>query len=196
MATTQTARRSRTTGRSSTSTRAKSAAKDTAGTAKSEASRVVDRAGESAGDVAATGKQQAKQVTGQAMEQAQELMGQASEQLQQQATDQTQRLSTTLHELAGHFDTMAGAGEQGSMAHSLVRQLADRTHQAAGYLDGKEPGDILDDLQNAGRRSPGAFLGVAALAGVVAGRFTGAAKRAPRAGSETSTVDPYPGGGW
>lgn len=206
------------TGPSSSSKRKTSAV---AGTAKRQANDVADTATQSAGDVVATGKEQAGHVAAEAMEQAQQLLDQAGDQLQVHASEQTQRLSGNIRQLAAHFSAMADAGEPGSPAQSLVRQLADRTHDAADYFDGKEPAAIVEDVQNFGRRRPGAFLLGAALAGLTAGRFVTAAKNAPAGDRRPTTstrstgtarttgagarragvpVDPYPeatpGGGW
>lgn len=201
MATTRTSARTRSsTTRGSSTSSGRRKTQDVAGTTKAEASRVADTASRQAADVAATGKEQARQVTDEAMQQAQQLMGQATAQLQTQAGEQTQRLSANLRQLGEHFATMAGSGESGTTAQSLVRQLADRAHQAADYLEGRQPGEILDDVQRLGRRRPGAFFIGAALAGVAAGRLTTAVKDADEAGAgQTATpVDPYPasGGGW
>lgn len=201
MATTRTPARTRSsTTRGSTTASGRRKTQAVAGTTKNEAARVADTASEQVADVAATGKEQARQVTDEAMQQAQQLIGQATAQLQSQAGEQTQRLATNLRQLAEHFATMADSGEAGTSAQSLVRQLADRAHQAADYLDGRQPGDILDDVQRLGRRRPGAFLIGAALAGVAAGRLTTAVKDADdaAAGRATAPVDPYPasGGGW
>src|SRR5947208_13323071 len=121
------------------------------------------------------------------MTQTQNLLGQASEQVTAQATEQTQRLSQNIRQLAQQFSQMAGAGEQGSTAHSLVQTAAQHADRAAGYLDGKQPGDLVTDLQNLGRRRPGAFLLGAAIAGVAVGRLVGGAKRATSAQQETPT---------
>src|SRR5206468_5945323 len=124
-------------------------------------------------------------VVGEAMTQTQNLLGQASEQVSAQATEQTQRLSQNIRQLAQQFSQMAGAGEQGSTAHSLVQTAAQHADRAAGYLDGKQPGELVTDVQNLGRRRPGAFLLGAALAGIAVGRLAGAAKRA--SSDESST---------
>src|SRR5206468_12878559 len=127
-------------------------------------------------------------VVGEAMTQTQNLLGQASEQVSAQATEQTQRLSQNIRQLAQQFSQMAGAGEQGSTAHSLVQTAAQHADRAAGYLDGKQPGELVADVQNLGRRRPGTFLLGAALAGIAVGRLAGATKRAT--GDQPSTPEP------
>jgi len=110
--------------------------------------------------------------------QTQNLLGQASEQISAQAGEQTQRLAQNIRQLAQHFSQMAGAGEPGTTAHSLVQTASQHADRAAGYLDNKQPGELVADLQSLGRRRPGAFLLGAAIAGIAVGRLAGAAKRA------------------
>src|SRR6059058_4925321 len=110
----------------------------TADTAKEQATQVAGATANAAGDVAGTAKEQAANVVGEAM-------------------TQTQRLSQNIRQLAQHFSQMAGAGEPGSTAHSLVQTAAQHADRAAGYLDGKHPGQLVTDVQNLGRRRPGAF---------------------------------------
>ena len=170
-----------------TTTTTDSKVADAAGTAKDQAAQVAGTTASAAGDVAGTAKDQAAHVVGEAMSQTHDLVGQATDQLNTQATEQTQRLSRNIRRLAQHFSQMAGAGEQGSTAQSLVQNAAERADRAAGYLDGKQPGDLVSDLQNLGRRRPGAFLLGAAIAGVAVGRLAGAAKRATGSDTDSGT---------
>jgi hypothetical protein len=67
---------------------------------------------------------------------------------------------------------MVSNSDQSGPATQLTSQARDRVHGAADWLDGREPGDLVDELRSLARRRPGAFLVGAALAGVVAGRLT------------------------
>ncbi len=67
---------------------------------------------------------------------------------------------------------MARKSENPGVASDLARQAADRTGSVAGWLEGREPAAILDDLTSFARRKPGAFLAIAAGLGLVAGRLT------------------------
>ena len=177
-----------------TSTTTDSQVADTAGTAKEQAAQVAGTTASAAGDVAGTAKEQAANVVGEAVTQTQNLLGQAGEQVTAQATEQTQRLSQNIRQLAQHFTQMAGAGEPGTTAHSLVQTAAQHADRAAGYLDGKQPGELVTDVQNLGRRRPGTFLLGAALAGIAVGRLAGATKRATTDESSTPppVAEPYP----
>jgi len=161
-----------------TSTTTDSQVAATADTAKDQASQVAQTSVAAAGDVAGTAKEQGGNVVSEAVTQTQNLVGQATDQITAQAGEQTQRLSNNIRQLAQELSQMANSGKQGSTAKSLVSSAADRADRAAGYLDGKQPGDLVDDLQNLGRRRPAAFLLGAAVAGIAVGRLVGGAKRA------------------
>ncbi len=171
----------------------------TASAAKEQAGEVAGSAAAAAGDVAGTAKEQAGNVLSEAVTQTQELLGHAGQQVNAQAAEQTQRLTGNIRRLAAQLADMARAGEQGSTAHSLVLSVADQADRAAAYLEGKQPGELVADLQELGRRRPGTFLIGAAVAGVAVGRLAGAAKRAtapPSSGlpaqplSSTPTTEP------
>ncbi|MDQ1683994.1 MAG: hypothetical protein QOC82_731 [Frankiaceae bacterium] len=157
---------------------AREQAAQVAGTAKDQAVELAGTAKDQAVQVASTAKEQGAQVVGEAVDQTRALVGQATEQLNAQATEQTQRLTDNLRQVAEQLQTMAGAGEHGSTAHSLVSEAASRTHSVASYLDGKQPGDLVGDLQHLGRRRPGTFLLGAALAGFAIGRLANAVRKA------------------
>jgi hypothetical protein len=175
-----------------TSTTTTSTAGQTAGAAKDQAAQVAGTATSAATEVAGTAKEQAANVVGEALSQTHDLLGQAGEQLNAQATEQTQRLSGNIRQLADHFSTMAGAGESGTPARSLVEQASQHAERVAGYLDGKAPGELVADLQNLGRRRPGTFLLGAAIAGVAVGRLASAARKNQPSGIESSGIQAQP----
>ena len=61
-------------------------------------------------------------------------------------------------------------------------------HDLAGWLDQRDPGELLDEVRGIARRKPGTFLLGALAAGVVAGRLTRGAVDASR--SDTGAVPP------
>jgi hypothetical protein len=67
---------------------------------------------------------------------------------------------------------MADAPEQQGMASDLIRQAAQRSESVASWLENKEPGDLVGEVQRFARNRPGTFLLLAAGAGVLAGRLT------------------------
>lgn len=147
-------------------------------TAKQEASATADRARQAAGEVAGTVTEQAKAVTGEAREQAgaaaRELRGRVTE----QAESQTKRGAEALRQWADDLSGLADKADGESPAKTLVAQVADRGHRAADYLDKQGAEGLVQDLQDFARRRPGAFLGAAALAGLVVGRLAKAGSKA------------------
>ncbi len=67
---------------------------------------------------------------------------------------------------------MARAGDQSGVAAGLVDDVAKRAHDAASWLDSRDPGSLLEEARSFARRRPGAFLAIAAGVGVVAGRLS------------------------
>lgn len=160
-----------------TAATAKEEAASTAATAKEEARSVADTATTKAAEVAGTAKSEAATVAREAGTQARELAGEFKSQLQEQSTAQRDRLASTLRSVADELRSMADNGGQNGVASELARQAADRSRSFAEFLEGRDPGSLLDELRSLARRKPGTFLLGAALAGVAAGRLTrGAAK--------------------
>jgi hypothetical protein len=134
-----------------------------------EASAAAKHAGS---DVAQTAAEKAKDVAQETTKQARDLLGEARGQVKQQAGDQHRALVDNLRSLADELSAMTNSNEQGGMATELVGQAGQRVQGAADWLDGREPGELLDEVRTFARRRPGAFLIGAAVAGVVAGRLT------------------------
>jgi hypothetical protein len=164
---------------------AKERAQQTAGAAKSAASDVAGSAKDAGGKVAATGKEQATKVAKDAMGQARELYGQATSQLSEQAGTQQQKAAGTLHTFADDLGSM-GAQAQGGLAAELVQNLESRARGIADWLEQREPEDVLDEVKQFAARRPGVFIGLAAVAGIVAARLT----KALVAEAKESAVEP------
>jgi hypothetical protein len=137
-----------------------------------EPSSLTQTAKESGTGVAKTATEQGKNVAGEAATQARHLASEAGEQVRQQAAEQQQRAAHGLRALADEMTTMADRGGQSGMATELARQASDRARQAASWLEARQPGDLIEELNRLGRRRPGMFLAGAAIAGVAAGRLT------------------------
>jgi hypothetical protein len=79
----------------------------------------------------------------------------------------------------GELDNIASAlrkagselGDTGGVATKLVSTLADRVESAGRSLDGKELGDVVDDLERFARRNPATFISAAIGVGFLASRF-------------------------
>ena len=142
--------------------------------AKDQAGNVASTAAQAGSQVASTAADQAKQVTQETKRQAQDLIQQGRSQLQEQARSGQQRAGEGLSGIAQQLRTMVeGGGETPSgPAADLVRQAGDKLEELAGWVQAREPGDLVDEVRAYARRKPGMFLLGAALAGVVAGRLT------------------------
>jgi len=133
--------------------------------------------GMQARDVASTAADQVQAVTSETVRQARNLLSEAKDQASSQAANQTQRAATSLRSLSDELRQMAWSGS-GGPATELVHQAADRLEHGAGYLENRQPADLLEELRSYARRRPGAFLAGAAVLGLVAGRLTRGVKDA------------------
>jgi hypothetical protein len=154
-----------------------SPAAGTAGTSKSqaakeEASNVAGQAASSAQNVAQTAKSEAANVASEAKSSAQDLLHQAKSGRAAQAGTQQQKAAEGIRTISSQLQSMADAPDQQGMASDLIRQAAQRSESVASWLENKEPGDILGEVQRFARNKPGTFLLLAAGAGILAGRLT------------------------
>ena len=140
---------------------AKGAAQDVAGDAK-----------EKAANVAGTAKEQASNVASEATDHAKQLYGQASENLKQQAGEQQQRAAGGLRSLGEQLGRMAENDDEQGVASKVVRDLSGRATSAAGFLENRDPGSLLDEVKTFAAKRPGTFIAIAAGAGLLAGRLT------------------------
>jgi hypothetical protein len=140
--------------------------------AQDKARDVASNAKASGGQVADTAKGEADRVAAEAKGQARDLMTQARGEFAGQASRQQERASSALHGIAAELGSMADNSENPGAATDLTRQAADRAHSMAGWLDSRQPSELLDDVKDFAQRRPGAFLAAAAAVGFVAGRLT------------------------
>lgn len=158
----------------------------TADVAKEQAANVTGTAKDAGQQVASTAKEQAGDVVAEAGRQTADLLKQAKSELSEQATTQQQRLAGGLKSLSGELHSMAENNDQQGVATQLARQGADLSDQVSSWLDEREPGRLLEDVRSFARQRPGAFLLLAAGAGVLAGRLTRGVKDA--SGSDSSST--------
>ncbi|MEU4383033.1 hypothetical protein [Micromonospora echinofusca] len=140
--------------------------------AREQARQVGSEAKQAGGAVAETAKEQGREVVGEAKRQARNLYGEARSQLASQTGEQQRRAAGGLRSLADEMRSMADQGGQAGPVSEIARQAADRVHGVAGWLEQREPGDIIAEVRSYARRNPGTFLVGAAVLGVLAGRLT------------------------
>ncbi|MBF4567857.1 hypothetical protein ITJ57_03670 [Plantibacter sp. VKM Ac-2880] len=160
-------------------------------TAREQAGDLAASAKASAGDVAGTAKDAATQVAGEARRQAKDLLHESRSELVEQAGQQQQRVAAGLRSLGEELGGMARSSDQPGIAADLVSQAASRADAVASWLDARDPGSLLGEVKDFARRSPGTFIGLAALAGIVAGRLTkNLAAEAKESSSDTGSSGP------
>lgn len=168
--------------------------------AKEQAGSVATGAADASKHVAGVAGEQASQVTTEATRQVKDLLHQTQGELTEQAAAQQKRLASGLRSLGDELGSMASSSEQSGMATDLAHQAAARTTAAAAWLEEREPGHVLDEVTRFARRRPGAFLAIAAGAGIVVGRL-GRGLKAATNGSDGSAPqsadqDYAPGAGY
>ncbi len=144
----------------------------TAEVAAQQAGEVAETAGQAGAQVVQSAKEQLGEVTAEAGRQARDLLDQVRSEATEQAATQQQRAAGGLRSLADELSGMAANSDQDGPATDLARQAAGRLHDIAGWLEDRDPGSVLDEVRAFARRRPGAYLAIAAGAGVLAGRLT------------------------
>jgi hypothetical protein len=142
------------------------------GGVRDQARQVGSEAAHAGGAVTQTAKDQGREVVGETARQARSLYGEARDQLASQTGAQQRRAAGGLRSLADEMRSMAEQGGQAGPVTELAHQAADRVHGAAGWLEERQPGDLIAEVRDYARRSPGTFLVGAAVLGVLAGRLT------------------------
>jgi hypothetical protein len=143
-----------------------------AGVAKEQAGAVKDTAVEQGQHVAEVAKEQVSEVAGEASAHVRELLDEGLTELRSQAGSQQKRLATGIHSLAEELGSMASKSDKSGPLTDYAKQLSHRGGETAHWLENAEPAEVLESVRNFARRRPAVFLGLSALAGVVAGRLT------------------------
>jgi len=161
--------------------------------AKEQASSLASGAGDAAQHVTGVAKEQVGHVAAEGGRQLRQLWGQAQSELSDQASSQQQRASSGLRSLGQQLSSMANGSDTQGVATDLARQAADKSHQFAGWLENREPSDLLNEVRSFARRRPGMFLAVAAGAGLLAGRLARGLSANPdeQSGSGRSTAQSF-----
>ncbi|MCC3280056.1 hypothetical protein LJ754_12935 [Arthrobacter sp. zg-Y40] len=138
--------------------------------AKQQAGDIAQQAKGNAAQVADTAKTEAAGVASEVKSNAKDLFTQARSDLTEQAGVQQQKVAEGLRSMADELHSMAQSGQSG-VATDLVGQAANRASSVATWLDGREPGSLVDEVKGFARQRPMAFLAIAAGAGFLAGRL-------------------------
>lgn len=140
---------------------------------------------ESARHVGQTAKREAESVLNDAKQQTRNLLDELGSDVKAQSAVAQERVSTNLRQISDELRSMVQSSETSGTASNLVDQAARYSGDAAQWLGNKEPGDILHEVKDFARRRPGAFLGIALGAGLLAGRITRNAGSGPDASEKS-----------
>ncbi|WP_262104814.1 hypothetical protein [Arthrobacter sp. Marseille-P9274] len=144
----------------------------TASAAKDGAKDVARQGTQAAKDVAGTAASEAKNLTREAGTQAKNLVSALGSNLKDQAGTQQQKVARGLWSLSDELQSMAQGAENSGPASNLVGQAAQRAGNMAVWFEARDPGSLLEEAKGFARKRPGAFLAIAAGAGLLAGRLT------------------------
>ena len=159
--------------------------KGTTRAVRDEAASVGADAAEGGRRVADTATSEVKDIVGEARSQLGGLLEQLRGEVSHQASGQSDRAVEGLRSLSTELSQMASSSQQHGIAADLLGQAAHRAQTLAGWLEQRQPADVLDDVRDFARRRPGTFLTAAAVIGVIGGRLT----RGLTAGSDTASTN-------
>lgn len=156
-----------------------------------EASRPARTASDAGAHVGHVAKEETKKVASEAGTQARNLLNDAGGELREQAAAQQVRLAGGLRSLSTQLSEMADSPSEQGVASDLARQASERARAVAQWLEAREPGSLVDEVKSFARQRPGVFLGIAAGAGLLAGRLTKAlaAPSSPSVGPSAARQD-------
>jgi len=162
-------------------------APSTADVAKGQAGAVAGTASDAGRHVAGVAGEQAGQVASEASQQVKDLVHQTRGEFAEQAATQQKRVAGGLRSLGEELHAMAQNSEQRGPATDLVKQAAERTGKVASWLEDREPGSVVEEVTRFARQRPGAFLAIAAGAGLLVGRLGRGLKSANGDSSESGS---------
>lgn len=141
-------------------------------TSTQRAAGVKDTSVEAGQHVAGVAKDEMHRVGSETKKQAKDLYEETRTELTDQAAAQQKRVASGIRSLGDEFGAMSESTEEPGLASDLAHQAASRATRIADWLDQRDPGSLLEEVKGYARRSPGTFIAIAAVAGIVAGRLT------------------------
>jgi len=129
---------------------------------------------------------QAKATAGQVTDQAKATAGQVADTARQQVStrlaDQKDRAAESLGGVAQALRQTSQQLREKDQAGvtGYVDQAANQIERFSGYLQGRDMGQLVDDVEGFARRQPAAFLGGAFLIGLLGARFLKSSRPRPQ----------------
>lgn len=179
------------------------AAESTADTVRQEGSAVAHTAAGEAENVAHATRDEGRHLADEAKAEVKHVADDARSQLREQVSEQAQKATDSLRRLGDQVSALAqGRPEDSGPLGRYVQSAADEIQHAAGRMEKRGFEGLMEDTKRFARRRPGAFLGIAAVAGFSIGRLLrgGAEARKHRGendaatGRETADWPQAPGG--
>lgn len=130
-----------------------------------------DKVRDAGSHVAGVAADEASNVKQEVGTQARNLVGQVRTQLKDQVSTQQERAAGGIRSVSDELRSMADSSETHGAASNIVSQAAARASDVAGWLEGRDPSDVLNEVKRFARRRPGVFIAIAAGAGIVVGRL-------------------------
>lgn len=161
----------------------------TSASLREEAASVTSDAAESGKHVAGTAASEVKDVVGEARTQLSTLLDQFRSEASDQAAGQSDRAVKGLRSLSEELRQMASSSQQHGIATDLANQAAGRVQSVAGWLEQRQPAEVLDEVRSYARRRPGTFLAAAAVVGLIGGRLTRGLTAGSSSSSPTASTD-------
>jgi ElaB/YqjD/DUF883 family membrane-anchored ribosome-binding protein len=150
-----------------------------AGGVKERVTEAASQLGDAGRDAAHEAKDRAGDIAHEAADRTRGLADRTRSELGSQAASQQQHLASGLRSLGDELGQMAGRSDSSGFASELVQRTGDATGRAAQWIEDREPGDILREVEDFARRRPGTFIAIAAGAGLVVGRLLRGMRDAP-----------------
>jgi hypothetical protein len=151
-----------------------------------------EQAAQAVRDVASTAREEAGAVVDETRKQAARVTDEVRQQLAEQAERQRGQAVSLLRTAGDELGSLSN-GDQSALTQQLVRLSSERLRGAATYLEDHGPEELLTEVRHFARRRPGAFLLMAGVAGVVAGRvFRGTTAARSDGGGTTAPAPSMP----
>jgi len=137
---------------------------------------------------------QARQKTGEVIDQVQEKTGQMVDQVREQATSQLSSQKDRVAEGMGnvaHLIRMTGDQMRQNNQEGVAQftdQAANRVENFSRFLQDREPGEIVREVENFARREPVLFLGGAFTLVLLAARFLKSSNPTSQSDQNTNTL--------
>jgi hypothetical protein len=132
----------------------------------------LDPGWESAGHMARTAGTEVHHIARDLGDEGSRLFSTLGGEVRNQVSMQQRRVAATLREISDEFAWMLHDGSANGLAANFVERATVYSANAADWLDGRNPGDLVQETKRFAKRHPAAFLGIAVGAGLVAGRLT------------------------